>query len=309
MENSSFQKLPQELRRIIYRYALTKPYPIELLAGSTTTRHSRLPRLLPAPISCMRHANILALTTVCRQLHEETVPVFLQENIFRIITQLDVPSWGLTLRAFNLQAAHALLLCNAKLGLWLLGLDENLLHLHSFEVELWSSPVLRLERMVSTYRMCGLIFSIVQRQSGVDLTLKLRVPCSDPLDMGGWFEMQFMGSDTTVARIGLEESEARLKLQLEENRAGLTPAQMEWTRTARNADLSNMPLERTPVTPEATQYFNAEWDEITARERDELGTSQITNTKRRRTSVTYVEESQPPSSPGPTDPPKVVEYY
>ncbi|SMY21774.1 unnamed protein product [Zymoseptoria tritici ST99CH_1A5] len=242
MENSPFRKLPRELRRIIYGYALTKPYPIELLAVSTTTRHSRLPRLLPAPISYMRHANILALTIVCRDLHEETIPVFLQENTFRIITQLDFPSWGLTLGAFNLEAARALLLCNAKLGLWLLGLDENLPHLRNFHVELWPSPNLRFERMVSTYRMCGLIFSIVQRQSGVDLVLNLRVPCSDPLGMGGWFKMSFMGSDTSIARIGLEESAARLKLQLEENRAGLTFAQMEWTQTARNADVRRIQM-------------------------------------------------------------------
>ncbi|SMR46795.1 unnamed protein product [Zymoseptoria tritici ST99CH_1E4] len=61
---------------------------------------------------------------------------------------------------------------------------------------------------------------------------------------------------------------------------------------------------------EATQYSNAEWEgNITARERDALGSSQITNTKRRRTSAIYLEESQPPSSPAPIDPPHLVDYY
>lgn len=95
MDNSPLKKLPAELRILIYEFALYRPEKITLVRQLRRTegekRHVRTEIFQP-PESCCTcapmyrdhvfHEKLLTLTTTCKQIRSEAMPVFMAVNQF-----------------------------------------------------------------------------------------------------------------------------------------------------------------------------------------------------------------------------------
>lgn len=75
MDQSPFNKLAAELRNRIYKFALIQKDPIRLQCNSDGDM-ARMPRHL-------RRKNKLAVTSMCKQMRNESLPIFLENNYFR----------------------------------------------------------------------------------------------------------------------------------------------------------------------------------------------------------------------------------
>ena len=82
MEASPVSKLPRELRDKIYAYALTVSAYIEMCPGSGDS-HLKENRHCNhgGAATCIRKT-VNGLPLVCRQIHEEALPMFFSSNIF-----------------------------------------------------------------------------------------------------------------------------------------------------------------------------------------------------------------------------------
>ncbi|KAK5167681.1 uncharacterized protein LTR77_007380 [Saxophila tyrrhenica] len=85
MDNSPLHKLPRELRDEIYAFVLQQPFDIQLITVATDDATENVNKPVVEWIQSP-HRYRLALTTTCKQLHEEASPVFYQVNSFMLNT-------------------------------------------------------------------------------------------------------------------------------------------------------------------------------------------------------------------------------